>query len=172
MIAYSVIESDSEQYMAQQVSNALNEGWTLAGQLTLVIDHTGKHHFAQALIRPDPGVKLIQAQPMSIREKIMSGTPLTKEDWEKIPPAWERFAKIEEPPRCYEIISLNMGSKVGTVIGVCVDPSDHDERDDIYGLLTEEQYDQFNERAWTRPKSTRRFRLVPQPKKLEEIKQP
>ncbi len=135
MISYSVIETDSEQYLAEQVSNALSEGWTLAGQLILVIDSTGKHHFAQTLIRPDPGA--ILQKPGNL------------------------------DPYGYEIISPFIGGKV---VGVCVDPNDHDGSDDIFGALTQEQYDAFNDKSWVRPKSTKRYRLVPQPKKLEEIK--
>lgn len=66
----------------------------------------------------------------------------------------------------YEIIDLSFGLGV---VGVCTDPND-DTGVHEYGLITAAQYYAYKDRPWEDPKSRRRFRLVPQPKRLLEIK--
>jgi hypothetical protein len=144
MKQYTLITGTVESDIIQRVNDALVDGWKLVGPISIACDHRGHVKYAQTLGRVDES---------------------RQESRQSVGKEQER---LDEPH--FEIISPLIGNKV---VGVCRDPNDADDKgDDVYGLITKQQFDAYNDeskRHWEKPKSKRRFRLVPQPKKLEEI---
>jgi hypothetical protein len=55
------------------------------------------------------------------------------------------------------------------VVGCCTDPHDCDEEGHVFGIISKKDYDRYGDRSWSKPKSIRRFKLVPVPKNLVKL---